>query len=56
MTPQPPERISFLWLKTLHIRMFAVYSMKKLCANSTKIFYDVSVVVIIYWCEEALVS
>jgi len=32
MTPQPPERISFLLLKSLHTRKFAVYSMMKLCA------------------------
>jgi len=56
MTPQPPERISFILLKSFaHQEVCCLFHEEVMC-DSTKIFYDVSVVVMVYDCEEALVS
>jgi len=56
MTLQPPERISFILLKRFaHQEVGCLFHEEVMC-DSTQIFYDVSVVAIVYGCEEAQVN
>jgi len=55
MNPQSPETIFLYCWKLLHQEVCCLFHEEVMC-DSTKVFYDVSVVVIVYGCEETLVN